>query len=234
MTTSLKPYSPREVVARVRAVLRRSTGTRPADPARCIDGDLEIDLEAHSVTPRRRTVGTDPHRVQPAGDLDASSPGGSSPACSCSRPSRAWPMKATSAPSTPISRTCAPSWNSTRASRATSRPCLGSATVFTRIEACARGLSYPLSWSSWSPFYPLSVVVRLDNETRCSRSCSAAAAVGPRCTCWPLSNITARTARWAGVENFFTSLHSATPVSGQGMGAALAAAWACWPTPACA
>jgi len=44
----LKPYSPREVVARVRAVLRRSTGTAP-QTQRLIAADLEIDLEAHSL-----------------------------------------------------------------------------------------------------------------------------------------------------------------------------------------
>jgi len=44
----LKPYSPREVVARVRAVLRRSTGTA-VTPQRLTVGDLEIDLEAHSI-----------------------------------------------------------------------------------------------------------------------------------------------------------------------------------------
>jgi DNA-binding response OmpR family regulator len=44
----LKPYSPREVVARVRAVLRRSSGSTIA-PQRLTVGDLEIDLDAHSV-----------------------------------------------------------------------------------------------------------------------------------------------------------------------------------------
>ncbi len=45
----IKPYSPREVVARVRAVLRRSTANTPP-PQRLTIADLEIDLEAHSVT----------------------------------------------------------------------------------------------------------------------------------------------------------------------------------------
>ncbi len=44
-----KPFSPREVVARVRAVLRRA-GAVPAVPAVLRAGDLEIDLEAHTVT----------------------------------------------------------------------------------------------------------------------------------------------------------------------------------------
>jgi len=44
----VKPFSPREVVARVRAVLRRAPG--PAAPSKRIqEGDLEIDLDAHTV-----------------------------------------------------------------------------------------------------------------------------------------------------------------------------------------
>ena len=44
----IKPYSPREVVARVRAVLRRSTATT-VPPQRLTAADLEIDLDAHTV-----------------------------------------------------------------------------------------------------------------------------------------------------------------------------------------
>lgn len=44
----VKPFSPREVVARVRAVLRRSSNV-PVPPRRVQEGDLEIDLEAHFV-----------------------------------------------------------------------------------------------------------------------------------------------------------------------------------------
>ena len=44
-----KPYSPREVVARVRAVLRRA-GAAPAVPQVLRFADLEVDLEAHTVT----------------------------------------------------------------------------------------------------------------------------------------------------------------------------------------
>lgn len=43
-----KPYSPREVVARVKAVLRRASG-KAQGGQRVIVADLEIDLEAHSV-----------------------------------------------------------------------------------------------------------------------------------------------------------------------------------------
>lgn len=45
----VKPFSPREVVARVRAVLRRA-GSTPVVPAVLRAGDLEIDLEAHAVS----------------------------------------------------------------------------------------------------------------------------------------------------------------------------------------
>jgi two-component system alkaline phosphatase synthesis response regulator PhoP len=44
----VKPFSPREVVARVRAVLRRATAS-PAPARRIREGDLEIDLDAHTV-----------------------------------------------------------------------------------------------------------------------------------------------------------------------------------------
>ena len=43
-----KPYSPRELVARVRAVLRRS-GSGTVAPRRIQEGDLEVDLEEHRV-----------------------------------------------------------------------------------------------------------------------------------------------------------------------------------------
>ena len=44
-----KPYSPREVVARVRTVLRRAGGSSGQLPQIIRAGDLEIDLEAYSV-----------------------------------------------------------------------------------------------------------------------------------------------------------------------------------------
>ena len=44
----VKPYSPREVVARVRAVLRRA-GKTPPSTKHISEGDLDIDLDAHSV-----------------------------------------------------------------------------------------------------------------------------------------------------------------------------------------
>jgi len=48
----IKPYSPREVVARVRTVLRRAGGDAARQPSNKIlrAADLEIDLDSHSVT----------------------------------------------------------------------------------------------------------------------------------------------------------------------------------------
>jgi two-component system alkaline phosphatase synthesis response regulator PhoP len=45
----VKPFSPREVVARVRAVLRRA-GQVPSVSKQIREGDLEIDLDAHAVS----------------------------------------------------------------------------------------------------------------------------------------------------------------------------------------
>ncbi len=50
-----KPFSPREVVARVRAVLRRSSVT-PAAPDLLRAGELVLDRDAHSVTLVGETV----------------------------------------------------------------------------------------------------------------------------------------------------------------------------------
>jgi two-component system, OmpR family, alkaline phosphatase synthesis response regulator PhoP len=51
----VKPFSPKEVVARVRAVLRRAeAGARPAE--RLVVGDLEVDLVRHRVVAAGRSV----------------------------------------------------------------------------------------------------------------------------------------------------------------------------------
>jgi DNA-binding response OmpR family regulator len=45
-----KPFSPRELVARVRAVLRRTGGEREQAPPPIVAGDVQIDLERRQVT----------------------------------------------------------------------------------------------------------------------------------------------------------------------------------------
>ncbi len=45
-----KPFSPREVVARVKAVLRRSSRSSSSDEKLLEFGDLVIDIEGHRVT----------------------------------------------------------------------------------------------------------------------------------------------------------------------------------------
>jgi two-component system OmpR family response regulator len=44
-----KPFSPRELAARVNAVLRRTTAPAPVDPGRLSRGRLVLDLPAHEV-----------------------------------------------------------------------------------------------------------------------------------------------------------------------------------------
>jgi two-component system alkaline phosphatase synthesis response regulator PhoP len=45
-----KPFSPRELVARVRAVLRRTSGEREQAPPPIVAGEIRIDLERRLVT----------------------------------------------------------------------------------------------------------------------------------------------------------------------------------------
>ena len=51
-----KPFSPREVVARVRAVLRRAEVTPQSDAAEIVHGDLRIDRQKREVTLRGEPV----------------------------------------------------------------------------------------------------------------------------------------------------------------------------------
>ncbi len=54
-----KPFSPREVVARVRAVLRRATAA-PMTPSLLRVGDLEIDLDSHIVSSQGAVIDLTP------------------------------------------------------------------------------------------------------------------------------------------------------------------------------
>ena len=51
----IKPFSPREVVARVRTILRRTTGA-PFQSETIRVGDLQIDLDLHTVTLGKRSI----------------------------------------------------------------------------------------------------------------------------------------------------------------------------------
>ena len=119
----VKPFSPRELVARVHAVLRRTRGveTPLVETLSFDEGRLEIDTRAARGAPRRRagrphartsTSCSSPWRAIPAAPTPASS---SSTAC------KATTSRATSAPSTSTSRTCARRSSRTRRTRGTSR-----------------------------------------------------------------------------------------------------------------
>ena len=55
-----KPFSPRELVARVRAVLRRAGGDREQAPPPIVSGNVTIDLERRQVTIGEQTVDLTP------------------------------------------------------------------------------------------------------------------------------------------------------------------------------
>ena len=55
-----KPFNPREVVARVKAVLRRATGVAQVRPRVLRVGDLEMDLDKHEVTLQGRPLDLTP------------------------------------------------------------------------------------------------------------------------------------------------------------------------------
>jgi len=53
----VKPFSPRELMVRVRTILRRSERVRPAAPVRLIVGDLTIDARTREVTKEGQSLG---------------------------------------------------------------------------------------------------------------------------------------------------------------------------------
>ena len=56
----MKPFSPRELVARVKAILRRARPRPPADRVRLTHGGLVLDLEKRAVTLDRRRLALTP------------------------------------------------------------------------------------------------------------------------------------------------------------------------------
>ncbi|MCD6302383.1 MAG: response regulator transcription factor [Anaerolineae bacterium] len=59
-----KPFSPREVVARVRAVLRRVKGLRPQDHEQLNVGGLRLDVAKHTVSVDGRPVNLTPSEFE--------------------------------------------------------------------------------------------------------------------------------------------------------------------------
>ncbi len=113
-----KPFSPRELVARVRAVLRRAE--RPAEAAETIRaGDVVLDVPRMRTEVAGTAVDLTPTEFQLLATL-AAGPGASSRGPSSSTRSTASPSSRTSGRSIRTSRTSAASSSPTRAGRATS------------------------------------------------------------------------------------------------------------------
>ena len=102
-----KPFSPREVVLRVRAILRRAAGDAEADQlASYGGGQLLIDETRHQVTAHGQPAGSPPPNGNCSPPWPASRAGYSLATSSSTGPA-AMNTKATSAPSTPTSAICA-------------------------------------------------------------------------------------------------------------------------------
>jgi len=57
----VKPFSPRELMARVKAILRRTAPPAERPPQRRIHGDVQLDLEKRRLQVRGETVDLTPH-----------------------------------------------------------------------------------------------------------------------------------------------------------------------------
>jgi DNA-binding response OmpR family regulator len=55
-----KPFSPRELLARVRAVLRRSASANPTDPSEIRVGELQLDIHRHEARLRGQLLALTP------------------------------------------------------------------------------------------------------------------------------------------------------------------------------
>jgi DNA-binding response OmpR family regulator len=67
----IKPFSPRELVARIRAILRR--GARP-EHGTIIEGPLAIDTESHKVTIMEKEIFLTPRELNVLASLASRSP----------------------------------------------------------------------------------------------------------------------------------------------------------------
>ena len=63
-----KPFSPREVVLRIQAILRRRDGVARSEPLQA--GSISIDPVRHEVTRRRQRDSPNEHRIQTSADAD--------------------------------------------------------------------------------------------------------------------------------------------------------------------
>ena len=133
-----KPFSPRELVARVKAVLRaHRTADRPRR-RRCALGDLVLDIQRLRVTGAGRRSSS----RRPSSSCWRrwrGSRAACSRAPSCSTPSAATRRRLRSRRSTRTSRTCAARSRRIRAARATSSPSTASATRRPSHETRLRG-----------------------------------------------------------------------------------------------
>ncbi len=115
-----KPFSPRVLVARVRAVLRRTHGDLASEPTTWRVGDLELNTETRLVSVGGKRVELTPSEFDLLAAL-IQRPGESSPAWNCWSGCRARRSPAMNAPLTCTSRICAPRLSLIHVSRAISR-----------------------------------------------------------------------------------------------------------------
>ena len=66
----VKPFSAREVVARIRAVLRRTEAPSPADESARVVGEVRLDPARREATLTRRAARAEPQGVRPAAPAD--------------------------------------------------------------------------------------------------------------------------------------------------------------------
>lgn len=109
-----KPFSSRELVARIRAVLRRRGEPEEVTPAALEAGPVRMDVDRHVVTVSGSKVDL-PSRSSTSWRCSCATPAASSPACSSSTASGAPTTSATPRPSTSTSSASAPRSNRTRA-----------------------------------------------------------------------------------------------------------------------
>ena len=115
-----KPFSPRELVARVRVVLRRTEGAEPEHEQIISAGDVTIDTSRRLVTIGDEQITLTPTEFDLLSHPGARSRASFQPPATPGQCARDTPTKGTSEPSTRTSRTCARRSSPIHASHATS------------------------------------------------------------------------------------------------------------------